>query len=129
VVELLDRSGVRPRGRMTPDEIQRGINTKRTEIQMNHAFRKFTISNMIRARLEPNARRLLVGQELEGMDSHYDRREQSELLEEYCKAIDYLTIDPTFRMSQEIQTLKVEKSEMEMLKQKMAEYDKVLGLG
>jgi site-specific recombinase XerC len=84
VVELLDRSAVRPRQRMTPEELQRGQNTKRTEIQMNHAFRKFTISNMIRARLEPNARRLLVGQELEGMDSHYDRREQSELLEEYC---------------------------------------------
>jgi site-specific recombinase XerD len=128
VIELLDRSAVRPRQRMTPEELQRGLNTKRTEIQMNHAFRKFTISNMIRARLEPNARRLLVGQELEGMDSHYDRREQSELLEEYCKAIDYLTIDPTFRMSQEIQTLRIEKSEIELLKQKMAEYDKVLGL-
>jgi integrase len=129
VVELLDRSAVRPRQRMTPEELQRGLNTKRTEIQMNHAFRKFTISNMIRARLEPNARRLLVGQELEGMDSHYDRREQSELLEEYFKAIDYITIDPTFRMSQEIQTLRIEKSEMELLKQKMQEYDRVLGLG
>jgi hypothetical protein len=47
VVELLDRSGVRPKQRMTPEELQRGLNTKRTEIQMNHAFRKFTISNMI----------------------------------------------------------------------------------
>jgi integrase len=127
VVELLDRSGVRPRGRMTPEEIQRGINTKRTEIQMNHAFRKFTISNMIRARLEPNARRLLVGQELEGMDSHYDRREQSELLEEYGKAIDYLTIDPTFRMSQEIQTLKIEKSKMEQVLERINKLeDKIL---
>jgi site-specific recombinase XerC len=56
VVELLDKSGVRPKGRMTPEELQKGINTKRTDIQMNHAFRKFAISNMIRARLEPNAR-------------------------------------------------------------------------
>jgi integrase len=50
VVELLDRSGVRPRGRMTPEELQRGINTKRTEIQMNHAFRKFTIREKDRER-------------------------------------------------------------------------------
>jgi integrase len=34
VVELLDRSGVRPRGRMTPEEIQRGINTKRTKAML-----------------------------------------------------------------------------------------------
>jgi site-specific recombinase XerD len=123
VVELLDRSAVRPRGRMIPEELQRGLNTKRTEIQMNHAFRKFTISNMIRARLEPNARRLLVGQELEGMDSHYDRREQAELLEEYCKAADYLTIDPTFRMSQEIQTLRVEKSRIDKLEENIKKFD------
>ena len=114
---------------MTPEELQRGINTKRTEIQMNHAFRKFTISNMIRARLEPNARRLLVGQELEGMDSHYDRREQSELLEEYCKAIDYLTIDPTFRMSQEIQTLRVEKSSWESLREEVEGIKALLNKG
>ena len=62
------------------------------------------------------------------MDSHYDRREQSELLEEYYKAIDYLIIDPTFRMSKEIQTLRVEKSKMDLLAEKMAEYDKILGL-
>ena len=127
VVELLDRSAVRPRQRMTPEELQRGLNAKRTEIQMNHAFRKFTISTMIRARLEPNAIRLLVGQELEGMDSHYDRREQSELLEEYCKAIDCLAIDPTFRMSQEIQTLKVEKGKMEQVMERINKLeDKIL---
>lgn len=128
VVELLDKSAVRPKQRMIPEELQKGLNTKRTEIQMNHAFRKFTISNMIRARLEPNARRLLVGQELEGMDSHYDRREQSELLEEYCKGIDYLTIDPTFRLTQEVQTLRVEKSKVDKLEQRMKEIDELLGL-
>jgi hypothetical protein len=115
VVELLDRSAVRPKGRMTPEELQRGLNTKRTEIQMNHAFRKFTISNMIRARLEPNARRLLVGQVLEGMDSHYDRREQEELLEQYYGAIDFLTISNEFRLKQEVETLKIEKSKMEQV--------------
>ena len=93
VAELLDKSGVRPRQRMTEEELKRGIRTKRTNLQMNHGLRKFTISNMIRARIEPNARRLLVGQELSGMDSHYDRREQEELLAEYTKAIDYLVID------------------------------------
>jgi hypothetical protein len=35
---------------MTPEELQRGINSKRTEIQMNHAFRKFTIREKDRER-------------------------------------------------------------------------------
>lgn len=61
------------------------------------------------------------------MDSHYDRREQSELLEEYHKAIDYLVIDPTFRMFQEIQTLKVEKSKMEQVLERINKLeDKIL---
>jgi hypothetical protein len=60
------------------------------------------------------------------MDSHYDRREQSELLEEYGKAIDYLTIDPTFRLTQEIQTLKIEKSRMEKIEERLTEFDNAL---
>ena len=62
------------------------------------------------------------------MDSHYDRREQSELLEEFGKAIDYLTIDPTFRLTQEVQTLRVEKTKMEQLEQRINQLDEMLGL-
>jgi integrase len=116
VVELLDKSGVRPRQRMTEEELKRGIRTKRTNLQMNHGLRKFTISNMIRARIEPNARRLLVGQELSGMDSHYDRREQEELLAEYTKAIDYLVIDDSNKVRLELQTLRVERNSWEALR-------------
>ena len=112
MVELLDKSGVRPRQRMTEEELKRGIRTKRTNLQMNHGLRKFTISNMIRARIEPNARRLLVGQELSGMDSHYDRREQEELLAEYTKAIDYLVIDDSNKIRLELQTLQSPKGFM-----------------
>lgn len=71
---------------------------------------------MIRARIEPNARRLLVGQELSGMDSHYDRREQEELLAEYTKSIDYLVIDDSNKLRLELQTLKVEKSNWEAMR-------------
>jgi hypothetical protein len=105
---------------MTEEELKRGIRTKRTNLQMNHGLRKFTISNMIRARIEPNARRLLVGQELSGMDSHYDRREQEELLEEYVKAIDYLTIDESNKLRREVETLRVEKNSWEALRTDVA---------
>lgn len=115
IAELLDKSGVRPRQRMTPEELQRGIRTKRTNLQMNHGFRKFVTTNMIRARLEPGARRLLIGQDLQGMDSHYDRRDQSDLLEQYYGAIDFLTISAENKLRQENQILKLDKSKMEKM--------------
>jgi hypothetical protein len=78
---------------------------------------------MIRARLEPNARRLLVGQELEGMDSHYDRREQSELLEEYCKAIDCLTINEENKLRREVKELRIKSNEINNVMAKIAELE------
>jgi hypothetical protein len=50
------------------------------------------------------------------MDSHYDRREQEELLEEYTKAIDYLVIDDSNKLRREVETLRVEKSSWEALR-------------
>jgi len=128
IAELLDRSGVRPRQRMTPEELQRGINTKRTQLPMNHGMRKFTITNMIRARLEPNARRLLVGQDLEGMDAHYDRRDQSELLEQYYNGIDFLTISPENKLRRENQQLIIKASEVNQALAEINEVKKHLGL-
>jgi hypothetical protein len=77
---------------------------------MIHAIRKFTTTNMIHAKLEFNARETFVGHKIKGMDSHYDRRDQSELLDEYGKAIDYLTIDPTNRLKREVEEYRVKAS-------------------
>jgi hypothetical protein len=38
------------------------------------------------------------------------------VLQEYLKAESYLTIDPSLRLQQEVQTLKVEKSSWEALR-------------
>ena len=49
------------------------------------------------------------------------------MLNEYLKAESYLTIDPTVRMSQEIQTLRVEKSKMEQVLERINKLeDKIL---
>jgi hypothetical protein len=60
------------------------------------------------------------------LDQNYFRPNEEEVLSEYLKAEPYLTIDPTFRMSQEIQTLRIEKSEMDELKQQMAQFNEIL---
>jgi hypothetical protein len=47
------------------------------------------------------------------------------VLEEYCKAIDFLTIDDSQRLRRKVETLKITKSDMEELKQKASAWDDV----
>jgi hypothetical protein len=68
---------------------------------------------MIRAKLEYNARERIVGHTLKTLDLNYDRREQEELLQEYIKAVDYLTISSEKRLAQEIQIPQIDRSRLE----------------
>jgi hypothetical protein len=60
-----------------------------------------------------------------GLDASYFRPTEKQVLEEYLKAEPYLTIDSSLRLQQEVETLRVQKSEMDELK---AEIDKVKAL-
>jgi hypothetical protein len=99
----------------------------RKPVSLSKGFRKFVISTFIEAGLNHEIRELIVDHDTE-LDKNYFRPSEEQVLREYLKAESFLTIDPSMRLAQEVQTLKIEKSKMEMLEQKMAEYDKVLGL-
>jgi integrase len=116
VKELLDKTGIRPPARLTEEEIAAGKRSKRTNLPAIHGFRKFTITNMIRAKLEYNARERLVGHSLKTLDLNYDRREQEELLAEYVKAIDFLTIDDSNKLRREVDHYKVKASQFDSLR-------------
>jgi integrase len=125
VKELLDKTGVRPPARLTEEERKAGKKSKRTSLPAIHGFRKFVITNMIRAKLEYNARETLVGHSLKTLDLNYDRREQEELLAEYVKAIDFLTIDDSNKLRREVEHYKVKSSQFEELRK---EIDQLKGL-
>jgi hypothetical protein len=74
---------------------------------------------MIRAKLEYNARETLVGHSLKTLDLNYDRREQEELLEEYTKAINFLTIDDSNKLRREVEHYKVKASQFDELKKEI----------
>jgi integrase len=121
---LLLRTGLR----RVPTEGQ----VKRLDVMMNHGFRKFFESNAFKAGMNNMYIRRLQGQK-SGLEDAYLKLEERDLLEGdskhvgYVGIIDQLTIDDKHRLQKEIQTLRVQKSEMDLLKQKMEEYDKVLG--
>jgi hypothetical protein len=69
----------------------------------------------VRARVRDDIRQKLVDHRGGYLDESYLRLEESEILQEYMKAESYLTIDPTVRLSQEVQTLRIDKSRMEQM--------------
>ena len=73
-------------------------------VMRSHEFRKFAITQMIKAKLDFSTREFLVGHRYSrGLDVNYDRTSEEDRLQEYLKAIDLLTISPENRLRKEIQ--------------------------
>lgn len=116
--------------------IEEGSQYKRANIMANHGFRKFFETNAFRAGMNREYIRRLLGQKggSNVLEDAYLKLSEEELLEGdsrhvgYLGIIDQITIEESNRLKKEIQTLRVEKSKMDELTQKMAEYDKILGL-
>lgn len=93
----------------------------RKAISLSNGFRKHVISTFIEAELNHEIRELLVDHSTM-LDQHYFRPTEDQVLQEYLKAEPLLTIDPSMRLRQEVETLRVEKSAMDELR---IEMDKV----
>ena len=70
---------------------------KRKEISLNHGFRKFTMTTMSHAKINIEIREMLLGHSIGLGDSYYRPTEQ-EMLLEYLKVVNDLTIDPSHRL-------------------------------
>jgi integrase len=90
----------------------------RKSIKMANGFRKHVISTFIDAGLNHETRELLVDHAT-GLDASYFRPSEKQVLEEYLKAEPYLTVDSSFRLAQENQTLRVERSSWESLREEV----------
>lgn len=72
----------------------------------SHGFRKFFITQMIKAKVDYNTREFLVGHKVaRGLDYNYDRTSVEDRLEEWRKAIPLLTIDPSQRLQTKVKEL------------------------
>jgi hypothetical protein len=96
------------------------------EIMASHGFRKFCITQMVKARLEYNIREFLVGhRRTTGLDRHYDRTTEEDRLQEYMKAMDLLTISPENNLRKQVaeqeHTIKVQVTESNRQVQELKE--------
>lgn len=102
-----------------------GVNTKK-EVARSHGFRKFCITQMIKAKVDYSTREYLVGHRVSrGLDVNYDRTTEEDRLQEYLKAIDLLTINPENRLRLKINQLESQHSEeWNMLMEKIQRLEK-----
>jgi site-specific recombinase XerD len=75
---------------------------KPKEVHLSHGFRKFFKSQAESSAMKSINIELLMGHNI-GVSGHYYRPTEQEVLEDYLKAVDMLTIDPTQRLQKQIQ--------------------------
>ena len=78
--------------------------TRRTEIMRAHGLRKFFDTNLVRAVVQAIKIEALMGHK-KGIQSSYFRPTDDELLEEYVKAVDNLTINEEHRLKIKVEEL------------------------
>lgn len=86
------------------------------------------MNQAVNAKLNPEIREMLLGHKI-GLSSAYYRPTEEEMLAEYDKAIDALTIDPVNRLRKKVEKLEVEASQLQRLQAAVlrleAKYDKI----
>jgi hypothetical protein len=108
----LIRAGIREVEHLTAPSSPKRV---RKSVSLSTGFRKRAISIFIEAGLNHEIRELIVDHATQ-LDQHYFRPTEEQVLNEYLKAEPYLTIDPSLRLQNEIQMLKIEKTNWEQMR-------------
>jgi integrase len=103
------------------------LNRIRKSIPLSNGFRKRVISIFIKAQLSHEIRELIVDHDTH-LDQNYYRPSEEQVLHEYMKAEEFLTIDPTLRLANENKILRIEASKVDGVLTELAEIRQQLGL-
>jgi hypothetical protein len=98
----------------------------RKSISLTKGFRKHVISTFIEAGLNHEIREMLVDHAT-GLDANYFRPSEDQVLEEYLKAESYLTTDPSMKLQQENQILKIKADQFDILNERIADIEARMG--
>lgn len=120
----LHRSGIFEISKMIEGQT---FGKKRNSIARCHGFRKFVNTTMIHAKVNDTARNMMLGHST-GLDKAYYKPKSSDLLDEYIKAVDMLTINEENRLRKRVQELTIKTDKLEILQQQIDALNKKLGL-
>ena len=100
---------------------------ERQPIPLAHGFRKFFTTQLINSKVNPEIREMLLGHSI-GLASAYYKPTEDEMLDEYMKAVDNLTINEENRLRKKVEVLTIEKSKVDLALSQIEEMKKRIGL-
>jgi hypothetical protein len=111
---LLTRSGLtQVTHSMELQHLKKG--SERKAVKRAHGFRKFFNTNLVRAKVNIAIKERLLGHSI-GLDDNYLRLNDEEVLQEYLKAVDLLTINNEHRLQRKVVELTQKQDEIELMK-------------
>ncbi len=123
IIDLAIRSGIRNKEVLEENEKHLG-GKLRKEVPICHGFRKFFTTQLVKAGVTSELRWKLEGHSLLNNDPAYVLPPEEDLLKQYEIGIDNLTIDPSNRQQRTIETLKIEKSKIDILEAKIQKLER-----
>jgi integrase len=121
ISRTIEKSGIRTVERQT--ELHNEHGKVRKNVRLTTGFRKFFDTRLIYADVKPAIKEMFMGHSI-GLDDHYFKPGENDMLQEYLKAVDYLTINEENRLKIKVGEL-IEKSKNNeyIIKAKLQEKD------
>jgi hypothetical protein len=94
----------------------------RNQVPAVHGLRKFCITQMAKAKVDTEIAKLLTGHSI-GVRGRYLNYSEDDLLQEYLKALDLLTINETNRLRKKVDILEEKEDEIKTLKELLESYE------
>jgi integrase len=120
--KLVIQAGI---GQYHPDVEGAHHGSYRDPVPCVHGLRKFCITQMAKAKVDPEVAKLLTDHTI-GVRGHYLDYTDNDLLEEYLKAVDNLTISNEKRLQSENDELTKELDRTDVLERRMNELEAML---
>ena len=92
-------------------------------VPIAHGFRKFFTTQVIKPKVNPEIRKMLLGHKI-GLTSCYYRSAIDGMYEEYTKALDYLIVNPANRLQRRDENLTIKKSRLYRIEEKLLKMNK-----
>ena len=115
LVDLAEAAGIRTNVRLEDGQKAASI---RQEIPICNGFRRFFSTQLVNSDLQTEKRWLLEGHNLKANDSSYVRVTSNDLLSQYMKAHDNLTINEENRLRRKVEKLEEEQNEVAQMRLK-----------
>jgi integrase len=115
ISRTIEKSGLRTVERQT--ELHNEHGKVRKNVRLTTGFRKFFDTQLIYADVRPAIKEMFMGHSI-GLDDHYFKPGENDVLQEYLIAVDYLTINEENRLKKKVKELTKKQDEIDIMKER-----------